>query len=76
MKKYLTTREFHTVLAALRLWQFARSDPSPMGTMVDKHLLETIATNNQRENPLSPDEIGRLCERLNTTSIPFTARKK
>ncbi len=54
----ISDRELHTVLAALRLWQ------TGVG-IFDHGALRDIVTNGGTHEPLTVDEIDRLCERIN-----------
>jgi hypothetical protein len=61
----LTPCEHATVLAALRYWQ--RIGPS-MYMARDEY---DIATDGGTKEPLQPDAIDRLCERINLTNISY-----
>jgi hypothetical protein len=58
----VNTREFHTILAALRCYQTANLAP---GQLVDTHY-QWIASNDGCCKPLSNQEVDQLCIRLNT----------
>jgi hypothetical protein len=56
----LTFRELSTVLAALRLYQGSMDDSAQVTSV-----LRDIASDDGRIEPLTPDEIDRLCEEMN-----------
>lgn len=60
----LLDRQVATILAALRAYQ---SDMKG-GTFTDTDAICCIATNGYTLEPLTPEEIDTLCERLNTTT--------
>lgn len=62
MKIQVTDREFHTILAALRLW-YVHETTSEVPFYND---ISCIATNNKALHQLRPHEIETLCEELNT----------
>jgi hypothetical protein len=69
-----TERELATVLAALRFWQ-SHGPPRPNSVFdrlgsEEQDALDEIRTASGRFDPLSTEEIGRLCERLNTGKSP------
>ena len=70
----LTERERATVLAALRFWQ--NHGPLRPNSAFDRlgkgeqDLLDEIRTGSGRFDPLTTDEIDRLCEWLNTGKSP------
>jgi len=55
----ISEREFHTILAALRLWQET--------TNRYEDWIGEISTNQGAVVPLNDEEIEDLCERINTT---------
>ncbi len=55
----VSDRELHTVLAALRQWQWIGAEYQY------RIALEDIATNGGKVEPLTLDEIDALCERIN-----------
>ncbi len=57
----LSDRELATVLAALREWQGILAGEEPAAKEVND-----IASDGGRLQPLTVEEIGDLCERLNT----------
>jgi hypothetical protein len=62
MNLHVTPREFHTLLAALRLYQVRRqSAPAELSAWI-----EEIASNGGQFDQLDAAGIDRLCERLNT----------
>lgn len=65
MKIEITDREFHTVLAALRLWQRHETPGFKYEIPFSRDLTE-IAINRGKCNKLSLREIDTLCEELNT----------
>lgn len=67
MKLSVSTREFHTILAALRNWQTTRHLKLPT--------LDEIATNEHTVEPLTNSEIDALCERINTESDELNTTK-
>ena len=74
----LTERELATVLAALRFWQ-SHGPPRPNSIFDrlgsdEQDLLDEIRTGSGRFDPLTADEIDRLCERLNTGKSPDDAQ--
>ena len=58
----LSTRELHTLLAALRFYQ-EEGQCEPIKRSI---WIELIASNGDQVKPLDAGEINRLCERLNT----------
>ena len=61
----LTNLERDTILAALRVYQsFVLHDYQEALTDFDPNLAE-IATNGGEHEPLTRDEVGKLCEKLN-----------
>jgi len=58
----VTLREFHTILAALRLWQ----ETANRG----EEWMNEIATDNGEVKALDDEEIEGLCDRINTTEEP------
>lgn len=58
----LSNRELATILAALRYWQGMQLED------VRAFDCETIATDGGTLEPLEPEEIDALCERLNTAA--------
>ena len=61
MKIEVTDREFHTILAALRLYQHETTTKIPFYNDIFR-----IATNDNALYRLRPNEIEMLCEELNT----------
>ena len=59
-------RELHTVLAALRYWQRD-------GERGASERIEAIASNGGKCEPLTPEEIDALCERINVSDTPPSA---
>ena len=64
MNLHVTRREFHTLLAALRLYQVRRQ----CGPTEFSAWIEDIASNGGQVDSLDATGIDRLCERLNTDS--------
>jgi hypothetical protein len=58
--RYLTLGERATILAALRYYQTAKQNDSNF------QRVQVIATNGEECTALTPDEIGALCERINS----------
>jgi len=58
----VSRREFHTMLAALRLWQ----ETANRG----EEWMNEIATDNGQVKALDDEEIEELCYRINTTEEP------
>ena len=65
MKIEVTDREFHTLLAALRLWQRHETPGFKYEVPFFRDLTE-IAINHGKCNKLGLHEIDMLCEELNT----------
>lgn len=57
----VSAREFHTVLAALRYYQ-AQGQGEPGNRSQE---IEDLASNLGQVQPLTKEEIDRLCERMN-----------
>lgn len=56
-------RELHTVLSALRYWQRG-------GARGASERIQAIASNGGKCEPLTPEEIDALCERINVSDTP------
>jgi len=56
----VSLREFHTILAALRLWQETGYDGA-------EDWMNSIATDEGNVQALDDNEIEELCQRINTT---------
>ena len=63
----ITRRELATILAALRFHQDENLQGSPD---IPDQFIKEIATDGGLFKPLSSEEVGRLCERLNTEEDP------
>jgi len=59
----ITRRELATILAALR---FHQAENLQAGRAIPDRFIKEIATDGGLLKPLKSEEVGRLCERLNT----------
>lgn len=61
----ITLRELATVLAALRYWQSDLKLPDMFASKEFKEIHFTIAQDGGTLEPLTVEEIDKLCERIN-----------